>query len=180
MLFAPNLFAIPLCAWIATRWDKKSLLYITVLSAVAGSLSVYFCVTPANPWLQLIPPLFIGPIGMGLWLVVPSMQADVADYDELVTGKRREGSFAAVFSWTFKASIALASGLSGVVLVLTGFEIGRGAEQAPHVLTNLKFFYILIPIGFLLLCLFAISRYDLTRERMAEIRRQLESRRGVI
>ncbi len=180
MLFAPNLLAIPLCTWIANRWDKKILLYVTVVTGIVGSLSVYFFVTPANPWLQLIPPLMLGPIGVGLWLVVPSMQADVADYDELLTGKRREGSFSAVFSWTFKASSALTGGLSGVILVLTGFEIVRGADQAPYVLENLKLFYIWFPVGFLIFCLFAISRYSLTRERMAEIRSQLEQRRGVV
>jgi GPH family glycoside/pentoside/hexuronide:cation symporter len=108
------------------------------------------------------------------------MQADVADYDELITGKRREGSFSAVFSWTFKASSALTGGLSGLLLVWTGFDAKLGAEQAEHVLQNLKLFYIWIPIGFLVLCLFAISRYPLTRKRMAEIRAELEARRGVI
>ena len=108
------------------------------------------------------------------------MQADVADYDELITGKRREGSFSAVFSWTFKASSAVAGGLSGFILVLTGFQISAGDNQAPAVLENLKLFCIWVPVTFLVFCLFAISRYDLTRERMAEIRSQLEARRGVI
>lgn len=180
VLFAPNLVAIPVCTWIANRWDKRTLLYVTVIFGVVGSLSAYLFVTPANPWLQIIPPLFTGPIGIGLWLVVPSMQADVADYDELTTGKRREGSFSAVFSWTFKASTALTAGLSGLVIVLTGFDIGRGADQAPHVLSNLMQFYIWIPVVSLAFCLFAISRYQLTRERMAEIRQELESRRGRI
>jgi len=180
MLFAPNLLAIPVCTWIANRWDKRTLLYVTVVSGMLGSLSVYFFVTPANPWLQVIPALLTGPIGIGLWLVVPSMQADVADYDELMTGKRREGSFSAVFSWTFKASSALTGGLSGIILVMTGFHIEQGASQNPIVLENLKLLYIGIPILFLIFCLFAISHYNLTRERMQEIRAELEARRGVI
>lgn len=180
VLFAPNLLSIPLCTWIANRWDKRTLLYVTVVSGILGSLSVYLFVTPVNPWLQLIPALLTGPIGIGLWLVVPSMQADVADYDELMTGIRREGSFSAVFSWTFKASSALTGGLSGIILVWTGFAIHQGADQAPHVLTNLKLFYIWIPIVFLVFCLFAINRYPLTRLRMAEIRSELERRRGAI
>jgi GPH family glycoside/pentoside/hexuronide:cation symporter len=93
------------------------LLYVSVISGMLGSLSVYLFVTPANPWLQLLPSLLTGPIGIDLWLAVPSMQADVADYDELITGKRRKGSFSAVFSWTFKASSALTGGLSGIILV---------------------------------------------------------------
>jgi GPH family glycoside/pentoside/hexuronide:cation symporter len=180
MLFAPNLLAIPLCTWIGSRWDKKTLLYVTLFSGILGCLSVYFFVTPSHPWLQLIPALLIGPIGIGLWLVVPSMQADVADYDELMTGKRREGSFSAVFSWTFKASTALTGGMSGFILVLTGFEIDRGAAQSPQVLEHVKLFSIWIPIIFMIFSFFAVSQYSLTRERMREIRAQLELRRGVI
>ncbi|MFA7345398.1 MAG: MFS transporter [Terrimicrobiaceae bacterium] len=180
VLFAPNLFSIPLCTWIANRWDKRTLLYVTVISGILGSLSVSIFVTPANPWLQLIPPLMTGPIGIGLWLVVPSMQADVADFDELTTGIRREGSFSAVFSWTLKASSAITGGISGMLLVWAGFVVHRGAEQSPHVMANLKLFYIGIPMVFLVLCLFAISRYPLTRERVREIRSELEKRRGAI
>jgi GPH family glycoside/pentoside/hexuronide:cation symporter len=70
--------------------------------------------------------------------------------------------------------------IGGIILVWTGFAIQRGAEQSPHVLESLKLFYIWIPISFLVLCLFAISRYPLTRERMRKIRAELEKRRGVI
>ncbi|HEX4085771.1 MAG TPA: MFS transporter [Chthoniobacteraceae bacterium] len=180
LLFAPNLFAIPLCTWIASRMGKHILLYVTVAFGILGSLSVYPCVTPAHPWLQVIPSLLIGPIGIGLWLVIPSMQADVADYDELITCQRREGSFSAIFSWCLKASNALTSGFGGIVLVLMGFKIANGANQSPRVLENLKLLYIWAPVLFLSFCLFAISRYDLTRERMREIRNELEARRGAI
>jgi GPH family glycoside/pentoside/hexuronide:cation symporter len=179
-LFAPNLVAIPICTWIANRWDKQVLLYVIAISGILGSLSLYIFVTPAHPWLQIIPPIFMGPLGLGLWLVIPSMQADVADYDELMGGKRREGSFSAVFSWTFKATSALTGGLSGVLLGLTGFNSSAGAAQSPHVLENLKLFYIWLPVIFLVVCLFAISRYPLTRQRMTEIRAELEARRGAI
>ena len=146
MLFAPNLLAIPFCTWMANKFGKKIMLYIIVMSAMAGTLSMFIFITPNNPWLQLIPLLFIGPTGLGLWLIVPSMQADVADYDELITG----------------------------------FNVSHGAHQPLQVLSNLKHIYIGIPLVFLTVCLFAISRYELTHERMLEIRRQLEARRGVI
>jgi glycoside/pentoside/hexuronide:cation symporter, GPH family len=180
MLFAPNLLAIPICTWIANRWDKRTLLYVIAASGIFGSLLLYPFVTPVHPWLQVIPPIFMGPLGLGLWLVIPSMQADVADYDELMGGTRREGSFSAVFSWTFKATAALTGALGGILLTMTGFKIGAGANQPPNVLENLKLLYIWLPVIFLLFCLFAISRYPLTRERMQEVRNQLEARRGAI
>jgi GPH family glycoside/pentoside/hexuronide:cation symporter len=179
-LFVPNLFAIPICTWIANRWDKGVLLYVTIASGILGSLSMYFLVTPLHPWLQVFPSLLIGPLGIGLWLVVPSMQADVVDYDELMTGQRREGSFSATYSWTLKASTALSGGISGLVLVWTGFDISHGAIQPVEVLLKIKFLSIWIPVVFLVMSIFAVSRYKLTRKRMAEIRIILENRRGVI
>jgi GPH family glycoside/pentoside/hexuronide:cation symporter len=115
-----------------------------------------------------------------MWLIVPAMQADVTDYDELKTGVRREGSFSAVFSWALKVAGTVAGGLNGFILVVTGFDIKFGAEQPEHVLHNLRNCYIWVPIVFLTLQLVLISLYRLSRERMTEIRTELEARRGVI
>jgi glycoside/pentoside/hexuronide:cation symporter, GPH family len=180
LLFAPNLLAVPLCTWLANRYDKRFILYLTALSGLVGSLSIYIFYTPANPWLQIIPSLLIGPVNIGLWLVVPSMQADVADYDELQTGLRREGSFSSIFSWVYKMAITVTSGLSGLMLVWTGFDAAHGGKQPGHVMENLKLMYIWIPVFCLVICIFAISRYNLTRDRMQEIREALEEKRGVI
>ena len=179
-LFAPNLLAIPVCTWIANRWDKRTLLYATATSALIGTLSVSFFFTPDHPWLQVIPSLLAGPLGLGLWLVIPSMQADVADYDEWVGGIRREGSFSAVFSWVFKATAALTGAVSGILLTLTGFDVKAGPAQSSHTLEHLRLIYIWLPAVFMVICLFAVSRYPLTRRRMEEIRADLEARRGAV
>ena len=86
----------------------------------------------------------------------------------------------ATFSWLLKASNALSAGLGGSALLLTGFDATRAAAQAPGVLENLRFIYIWTPILFLVVALFAIHRYPLSRERMSEIRAQLEARRGAV
>ncbi|HVU32941.1 MAG TPA: MFS transporter [Opitutaceae bacterium] len=180
LLVAPNLVAIPLCTWLSTRLSKISLLYTVASVGLVGYLSMYIFYTPAHPWLQVIPSLLISPLGVGLWLVAPAMQADIADYDELKTGLRREGSFAAVFSWMTKVVSTVASALGGLLLVWTGFNVTQGAKQPEHVLQNLRHLYILIPVGFLIVNVFTIRFYSLSRERMAEIRRELEARRGAV
>ena len=180
ILFAPNLFAIPFCTWFSSKFGKKAVLYLVGFSGIIGNLSIFIFYTPENPWLQLIPSLMIGPLGVGMWLIVPAMQADVADYDELNNGVRREGSFSAVFSWSTKVATTLTSGFGGVLLVWTGFNIDFGAEQPAEVLLRLRNFYIFVPICFLLINLFCVSRYRLTKSRMLEIRAELEARRGVV
>ena len=53
------------------------------------------------------------------------------------------------------------------------------AKQSPGTMQRLRALYTLPPAGALLLCLFLLSRYPLTKEKMREIRETLESRRGV-
>jgi GPH family glycoside/pentoside/hexuronide:cation symporter len=117
---------------------------------------------------------------VGLWLIVPSMQADVADFDEVKSHARREGSFSSVFSWSTKVAWTIVFASSGWLLVFTGFDVDVGAIQPPEVLQRMHLFYVIIPVVFLSICAVAVYRYDLSRERVEEIRGILEQRRGKI
>jgi GPH family glycoside/pentoside/hexuronide:cation symporter len=178
LLVAPNLIGVPLCTWLSSKFGKQPLLYIIAITGILGNLSVYLFYTPEHPWLQIIPPILMSPVGAGIWLIAPAMQADIVDYDEWKNGVRREGSFASVFSWTTKMTNTLAAALGGLLLVWTGFDIKHGAAQPAEVLYNLKIAYIWIPVGLLALNFLLISLYPLTKKRMTEIRAELESRRG--
>jgi GPH family glycoside/pentoside/hexuronide:cation symporter len=177
-LFLPTLLAIPFFTWFSHRFDKKAVLYLVIGMAITGYLSVYLCYTPRHPWLQILPSFLIGPSNLGLVMILPAMQADIADYDELQTGQRREGSFSAVFSWAYKASVTMTVGLAGVLLVATGFNIKLGAAQHPDVLMHLKLCYIWLPISLTLVGVCAVYQYNLTRQKMMEIRQLLEFKRG--
>ena len=58
---------------------------------------------------MMINTALIGVGYAGLWLMLPSMQIDVVDMDELKTGERREGSFASIFSCILKLVFAVVS-----------------------------------------------------------------------
>lgn len=179
-VLVPSILAVPFCTWLASRFGKHVILYATGICSIVGYLSIYLFFTPEHPWLQIISSLLVGPLSVGVWLVAPSMQADIVDYDELQTGQRREGSFASVFSWCLKAGGTITVGLSGLILVWTGYDVNYGCNQPDHVLENLRNFYIWIPVCFIALSLLAVSKYELSRKRMESIRSELEARRGVI
>jgi GPH family glycoside/pentoside/hexuronide:cation symporter len=109
-----------------------------------------------------------------------SIGADIIDYDELESGKRREGAFAACGSWIMKVGLALGMGVSGVVLDATGFDASLEGAQTEHALSMIRLYLAGIPVIGLLLALFVLSRFRLSREKMAEIRAQLEARRGAV
>jgi GPH family glycoside/pentoside/hexuronide:cation symporter len=142
--------------------------------------TTWWTFTPECPWLMLINTAFIGVGYAGLWLILPSMQADVVDYDELKTGERREGSFASIFSWILKLSFCVGFLISGPLLELTGFDAALGDDQGEAVYRNMRIGYIMIPVASLLLALFVLRFFPVDREKAAKIRQALEVRRGTI
>ena len=104
----------------------------------------------------------------------------VMDYDELENGKRREGAFSACGSWIMKAGMALGMWTSGFILEATGFDAKLGGDQSEHAITMIRVYLAVFPVVGLLIALFFLARFGLTRERMMEVREQLEARRGKV
>jgi GPH family glycoside/pentoside/hexuronide:cation symporter len=179
-MFIPALISIPFFTWFSSKFGKRKLLYLLMALPGTGYLSSFFLFIPGMPWLQVIPPIMVGLGFVGLWLVVPSMQADVVDDDEVITHARREGSFSSVFSWGTKLAWTINSAIGGFILVLAGFHVDIGQIQPPEVLRKLHLFYVFLPVACLIIGVIAISRYDLTRDKVNEIRKILEKRRGAV
>jgi GPH family glycoside/pentoside/hexuronide:cation symporter len=108
------------------------------------------------------------------------MKADIADFDELETGKRREGSINGIYSWFMKLALAGSLGISGIIIqYIAGIEPER-ISQTQEVVDRLFAAYLIIPAVILIVPLFFVWIYPLNRRRMASIREQLESRRGSV
>ena len=177
-MFLAGILSIPFWTWFCEKYDKKTALITIILAGFFGHSLNFFCLNPDYPYLQLIPAVFNSGIVGSIWLIVPSMKADVADYDELETGKRREGSINSVFSVLLHTSITVAVGMSGILLSLTGFDVALGGEQAEGVMDRMITIYICLPFLIWGLCLFFLKKYPIDRNRMTEIRNTLEERRG--
>jgi GPH family glycoside/pentoside/hexuronide:cation symporter len=66
--------------------------------------------------------VFLLGLGGGCGAVVgPSIQADVIDYDEYLTGERKEGAYVAIWNFIRKLAAAITAGLTGVVLQYVGY-----------------------------------------------------------
>lgn len=170
-----SLASIPFWTWFCERTDKKFALRIVLIGTFVGHGLNYFCLRPDMPYLQIIPAVFYSAISSSIWLITPSMRMDVADYDELKTGRRREGSLSSVFSWAIKMAGTLSVGLGGLVLDLTGFVASR-VEQSPETLQRMFWTYLLLPAVFWSMSLWCLSRFRLDRTVMRSIRRRLELR----
>jgi glycoside/pentoside/hexuronide:cation symporter, GPH family len=171
-------FAITVVAWMATRLGKKQAFVISTCIAIAGYVLKWFCYQAGSPWLLFLPaPLIAFGLG-GLFTTVGAMIADVCDVDELENGTRREGMFGAVYWWMVKLGTAAALVLSGHLLNATGFLQELGANQPANTLFLMRIFEVGLPIVTYALAIGVMLAYDLTPERVGEIRQELEKRRG--
>jgi GPH family glycoside/pentoside/hexuronide:cation symporter len=119
-----SLAMIPIFRRISEHIGKIKTLAISVVCVLVAASTTWFTFTPAHPLWMLLNTAFIGIGYAGLWLMIPSMQVDVVDDDELHSNKRREGSYAAVFSWILKLSFCVGFLISGPLLEWTGFDWG--------------------------------------------------------
>jgi len=141
--------------------------------------SSWWLYTPSYPWLSILSQGLNGFSTTGLWVILPAMTADVIDLDELSCGKRREGTFTSVFSWTVKVGMILSVLFGGPLLQLTGFD-ARLPVQSEDAVFGIRLLFAGIPAAALLIALFLIQFYELDTEQMRQIRGQLEARRGTV
>jgi GPH family glycoside/pentoside/hexuronide:cation symporter len=177
--FVTGILTIPFWIWMGERFDKKTLVTVLLIGSMAGHLLNLVCLRPDAPYLQVIPGVFSSMVISAVWLFLPSMKADVADYDELKTTRRREGALNAFYSWFIKAAITCAAGAGGIAIHLSGFS-AKMTEQSPEVLYRMKMLYLTLPILLWSATLIFICYYPLNRVRMAKIREELEIRRGKV
>lgn len=170
---------IPVFAILARHLGKRHAMFFVLGSAIAVFVATWWLYTPSIVWLQVFASGSIAFIGAGFWLLDSSMRADIIDYDELRTGRRREGSFEACISWIGKVGMAVGAGVSFFILDWVGFD-NTAAQQAPHTLIMIRLLLAVIPIAGLTIALIALARFPLTQEKMAEIRAELEARRGKV
>lgn len=175
-----GILSIPFFQWLCRRIGKRETLVVSTLLIMGTTLLSWFTYNPAYPWLSLATGALLSPGYTGMWLVIPSMVADVVDDEELRHGDRREGGFTSIFSWLSTASTSLAYGLAGIVVVGCGFEIAQKAAQSPEAFRNMRLCFALLPTLVLTPALFLLWRYPLSNVRMIEIRTALEARRGRI
>ena len=171
---------IPVYAFIANRLGKRGGIMAVLGTAVAVFVGTWWLYDPTRPWLQPFATGMIAFTGAGFWMLDGAIGADVIDYDELETGKRREGAFTACGSWIMKVGMAIGAGASGIILSATGFDAALGGDQTPHTLFMIRFLLAAVPIAGILLALVMIYYFPLTPAKMVEIRTKLEERRGKV
>jgi GPH family glycoside/pentoside/hexuronide:cation symporter len=169
----------PVLAAICRRLGKQPSMLLALGIGFAAYGATWFLYTPSLPWLQVLSSGSMAFVAASYYMLDQTIGADIMDYDELNTGKRREGAFSACGSWMNKAGNALGYFLAGQVLALTGFAADKAA-QSPETIFWIRALLAGIPIAGVCLAALFWWRYPLTQQKVAEIRQQLEIRRGKV
>ncbi len=172
------LAVIAFVTWLATKIGKRRAFFVSTGISMIGYALKWFCYTPDNPWLVLIPAPLMAFGLAGLFTLMPSMICDVVDADELNTHERREGMYGSIFWWVVKLGQAVAIAGGGVLLNLTGFDVELGGDQAAQTITYMRMFDAFVPCIASGVAIWAIATFTITEEKAHEVRQQLEARRG--
>jgi GPH family glycoside/pentoside/hexuronide:cation symporter len=169
---------IPIVTRLSKKIGKKKAFLISQGISIIGYIMLWFLFVPGKPYMFIFAlPFFSFGIG-SLFVLMMSMTADVIDLDELKTGKRREGTFGAIYWWMVKFGLAIAGLLSGAIMSSVGFD--SGAESQPEgAIDGLRAFFSGLPILGTLVAMYVMRNYDVTEERAGEIRAALEARKKV-
>lgn len=170
-----------LIQYLSKNIDKHKLIIACLILLIISRLGIYFTYIPNTPALTYLTKPFASVAEIGFWILTLSMRADIADWDEYKHGKRREGMIAASNNWVAKIATMLAVILGGLILqYVIGFNKDLGGNQSTATLNKLIHAYVLIPtIGYTAV-LFIISRYNLSRKKLSQIRSELEIRREAV
>ena len=172
---------VPIVARLSRSFGKKRALSHALLANLLTFASSWWLFTPKVPWLSVLWAGFNGFAATGLWVLLPSMCADIIDFDEVQNSRRLEGTFTSVYTWALKVGMALATFAVGPLLDnLTGFDAKLEGHQSVITLWWIRMLFAGIPVVALIGALAVCQYFPLTPGRMAAIRKELEARRGTV
>lgn len=168
---------LPAVGWFCNKFQKHNALRTAIVLMGFGTVIKWWAYNPAHPEYQYVLPFFFA-IGItSFYTVLSTMMADVTDVDELQTGSRREGMFGAAMAFMMKAAGALTPIMAGAILVVSGFRQEYGMHQTAETILKMRILDSFVPGVLCLLGLAFLWKYPLTKEKMLEVKAQIQARK---
>lgn len=174
--FLPLTASIPIWLSASRAYGKRNVWIASrILSAVsfAGAFFV-----GEGDWLAII--LLVALIGTAEGcgrMVSPSIQADVIDYDEYLTGERKEGSYFAAWGLVQKSAGGISAMITGFGLQFSGFR--PNLEQSAATKLVLRGLFSALPFVLYSVAAALLIRFRLNEKEHARIRASLDARGAI-
>ena len=172
-IIASILFTPVITHW-AVRGGKKSL--ISGAMTISGLCGVILWIIDVDTYAVSLVYVIVFTFGQAaFWQISSAMFYDVAEADEYVSGKRREGAIIAFQSIVGTLSAALGLQAIGLLLKLAGFNEAL-RMQSLETIKMLRNIFVLFPSISLLVATLALIAYPLSKKRFRLLQRALELR----
>lgn len=168
---------VPVWVHLAHRTEKRSA-WLLALGINTGTF-IWAVLLGSGDAIAFGVIVVLSALGLGGVMSLPaSMQADVIDYDEWRSGRRREGEYIGFWSIVKKLAAALSAGLAFPILDLSGYAPGA-EEQAQSAVWALRLLYVGTPSVCNAIAILVAWRYPINRVMHGEIRREIDARLAV-
>jgi GPH family glycoside/pentoside/hexuronide:cation symporter len=174
MLVTIGIFLVP-AKLISDRINKGPSYALGLFIASVAVMASFFFPRGATPLIYVVAAV----AGMGFsaqWVFPWSMLPDVVEYDEQVTGERREGIYYGLWAFLSKFTGALGVAVSGWALNLFGYV--PNVEQTAHALFGIRLFFSIVPAVVILISLPFLIWYPITRQKHAALVQELVERKA--
>ncbi len=172
LYLVPGLVCLP--AWVALskRIGKKNAWLASLAINVGAFFGVFFLAKGSAYAYGAL--CVVSGLGSLATIALPSsMQADVIDYDEMLSGQRREGQLYGLWA-LFRKLAAVSAGVSLPVLAAAGYQ--PNVEQGDEVLFALRLLYALIPCLLSFAAALIALAYPIDRATHERVLAELEAR----
>ncbi len=173
LYFVTGVAFLPLWVYASGKTGKKAV-WIASMAVNTGAFFWVFFLGPGDEVMYGIL-VFLSGIGFGATLAIPSaIQADVIDYDELVTDERREGLYIGLWSIAKKMAAALGVGAGLALLGAAGYQ--PNIVQSESVVMTLRVLYALVPCLCNAVAIGVALYYPISGELHRQIRAAIDER----
>lgn len=181
VMTAAQFASVIVFTWLTTRIGPARAFQLAASASIAGLLLMTVVVLvpmPIAPLAALLPVVVVAGFGRGGIVYVPWHSYNyIADVDEIVTTRRREGVFAGVMTMVRKAVGAAAIALVGLLLDAFGF-VPQATAQPASARTAIMLALVVVPVVSMLLGMLVSRRFILGPASHAVLMDEITRLRG--
>ena len=172
----PQFLFIPIWIHLSKRIGKKTLWMWGMAAMIPGYGGIIWAAEGGPVLVIVLVTILAGGIGIAS-VVVPSIKADIIDFDELQTGERKEGAYTAAWNFIRKAGAGLAIGGSGLLLQWSGYD-GEAEVQTQTVKNTILLIAGGLPAIGYTIGMILFSRFSFNELEHADVLAELQRKRA--
>ncbi len=174
---------MPFWGWVSVKIGKKPVYFIGMSFWLVAQAGLMF-LQPGEVRIFFIMA-FIAGFGISVCYLIPNaMLPDVVEYDELKTGRRREGIYYGTCVFIQKLALAIGTFIVGQLLAFSGYVPGGPdqivTEQPAKALLTIRLAIGPLPALALIIGMVLTILYPVTRESHRRVVEEIDARRRPI